>query len=72
MAAKLTKIYSIVTKKSGFKGRLRLAVKTGLSLKRASAIEDRPEVVQKFIEAANSIVGVDIRNFLREVDDAEY
>lgn len=69
MAEKLNKIYTIVTKKAGFKGRLRLAVKTGISLKKGKTIEDSPEIVSRFIESANSILGIDIRDLLLEVDD---
>lgn len=64
MGATLEKIYQVVTNKAGFKGRMRLAVRTGVSRIRAIQIEDTSEIVAKFKEAADEIVGQDIDQFL--------
>jgi len=60
MGAKLDEIYEIVTKKAGFKGRLRLAVKTGIPRVKAVQEEDTPELVATFKEAASEILGKNI------------
>jgi hypothetical protein len=64
MGLTLEKIYKVVTDKSGFKGRMRLAVRTGVSLMRARQMEDTAEIVAKFKEAADEILGQDIDQFL--------
>lgn len=64
MGATLEKIYKVVTDKAGFKGRLRLAVRTGVSLVKARQIEDTAEIVTKFKESADEILGQDIDQFL--------
>ena len=63
MGATLNKIYKIVTQKAGFKGRMRLAVKTGISRTKALRIEDTKEAIAKFRSAANEIIGRDISEF---------
>ncbi len=60
MGAKLDEIYEIVTKKAGFKGRLRLAVKTGIPRVKAVQEEDTPELIDTFKKAASEILGKDI------------
>ncbi len=65
MGGNLEKIYQIVTNKAGFKGRMRLAVKTGLSRVKAANVEDNPELLSKFKKAADEIIGVDIDEFLK-------
>ena len=65
MGMMLEQIYQVVTQKAGFKGRMRLAVKTGISRVRASQMEDNSEVILKFKNAADEIVGQDIDEFLK-------
>jgi hypothetical protein len=57
-------IYKMVTEKAGFKGRMRLAVKTGISRTKGAQIEDTPEMTLKPKHAADEIVGIDIDQFL--------
>ena len=63
MASMLNEIYKIVTEKAGFKGRMRLAVRTGISRTKAAQMEDTPELITKFKKAADEIVGKDIDPF---------
>jgi hypothetical protein len=63
MGTMINEIYKIVTEKAGFKGRMRLAVKTGISRTKGAQIEDTPEIVSKFKRAADEIVGTDIDQF---------
>lgn len=65
MGAMLDQIYKVVTMKAGFKGRMRLAVKTGVSRVRAAQMEDESETIMKFKTAADEIVGQDIDEFLQ-------
>jgi len=60
MGAVINEIYRIVTDRAGFKGRMRLAVRTGISRTRAAQMEDTPDMITKFKEAADEIVGSDI------------
>jgi hypothetical protein len=60
MGFMINEIYKIVTEKTGFKGRMRLAVRTGISRTKAAQMEDTPEIITKFKSAANEIVGGDI------------
>lgn len=63
MGATLDKIYKVVTDKAGFKGRMRLAVRTGISRTKAVQMEDTPEIITKFKKEADEIVGQDIDEF---------
>ena len=63
MGATIDEIYKIVTEKAGFKGRMRLAVKTGISRVKGVQMEDTPEMISKFKNAADEIVGQDIDLF---------
>lgn len=63
MGATLVEIYNIVTDKAGYKGRMRLAVRTGISRIKASQIEDSPENITKLKTAADEIIGQDIDQF---------
>ena len=65
MAVMLEQIYQVVTRKAGFKGRMRLAVRTGISRVRASQMADESDVIMKFKTAADEIVGQDIDDFLK-------
>lgn len=64
MAEKLEMIYRVVEEKAGFKGRMRLVVKTGVPRSVASSMTDDPSVVEKFKMAASDILGHDINDFL--------
>ena len=63
MGAMINEVYKIVTEKAGFKGRMRLAVRTGISRTKAVQIADTPEMIMKFKSAADEIVGRDIDPF---------
>ena len=63
MGAVIDEIYKIVTDKAGFKGRMRLAVRTGISRTRAAQMDDSPEMITRFKKAADEIVGRDIDPF---------
>jgi len=65
MGVMLEQIYQVVTRKAGFKGRMRLAVRTGISRVRASQMADESDVIMKFKTAADEIVGQDIDDFLK-------
>ena len=64
MGAKLLEIYEIVTKKAGFKGRMRLAVRTGISRTRAAGMSDDKKTVTQFKRAAVAIIGRSINDLL--------
>jgi hypothetical protein len=63
MGAMINEIYKIVTDRAGFKGRMRLAVRTGISRTKAAQMEDTPDMITKFKKAADEIVGGDIDPF---------
>ena len=63
MGQRLLDIYSAVTKHKGFKGRLRLADKTGYSKTKAASVEDSPELISIFERAAREILGKDLREY---------
>ncbi|MCJ7525567.1 MAG: hypothetical protein MUP71_10165 [Candidatus Aminicenantes bacterium] len=64
MAEQLEQIYRIIEEKTGFKGRMRLVVKTGVPKSLAISMHDDPAVMEKFKIAANDILGRDINEFL--------
>jgi hypothetical protein len=64
MAGKLEQIFRVVEEKAGFKGRMRLVVKTGVPKSVASQMSDDPELVDKFKRAASEILSHDISEFL--------
>ncbi len=64
MAEKLELIYRVVEEKTGFKGRMRLVVKTGVPKSVAASMPDDPQIVEKFKFAASDILGHDINEFL--------
>ncbi|HOW45739.1 MAG TPA: hypothetical protein PK919_11305 [Candidatus Aminicenantes bacterium] len=64
MAEKLEMIYRVVEEKAGFKGRMRLVVKTGVPRSVASSMTDDPMIVEKFKTAASEILGHDINLLL--------
>lgn len=65
MGVTLNEIYKLVTDKAGFKGRMRLAVRTGVSRTKAEEMADSPEIIAKFKKEADEILGQDIDKFLR-------
>jgi hypothetical protein len=65
MGVLLDEIYKVVTEKAGLKGRMRLAVMTGIPRTKAVQMEDSAEIVSKFKSAADEIVGVDIDEFFK-------
>jgi len=65
MGNTLEEIYKIVTEKAGFKGRMRLAVRTGISRVKAAQIDESPEIISKFKNAADEILGKDIDQFFK-------
>jgi hypothetical protein len=52
---KLVCIYELVTEKIGLKGRLELAIKTGIPLSQAALLDDTEELVHQFKNAASDI-----------------
>lgn len=60
----LERIINVVEQKQGFKGRMRLAVRTGVPRKKAMQIEDSSEIVSKFKAAASEIIGKNVEEFL--------
>jgi hypothetical protein len=56
MGEKLVRIFEIVTEKAGFKGRLELANKTGISMAQAAEIKDTEELVKKLKAVAGDII----------------
>ena len=65
MAQILDQIYRIVEEKTGFKGRMRLVVKTGVPRSVAASLPDDPQIVEKFKFAASDILGHDITEFIQ-------
>ena len=65
MGKLLEEIYDVVTDKAGFKGRTNLAVKTGISRTKAGEMDDSADLISKFKQAADEIVGQDIDKFLK-------
>ncbi len=60
MGEKLVRIFEIVTEQAGFKGRLTLASKTGISLNQASEMKDTEEMINKLKAAASEILNKSI------------
>lgn len=61
----LIDIYDIVTARTGFQGRMRLAVRTGVPRVKAQEIEDKPELVEKFKKEASEILRTDITPLMK-------
>ena len=64
MGAKLEQIYDIVTQRTGLKGRMRLADRTGVSKAKAAEMEDTDKLIKKFVKAASEIIGEDISELI--------
>lgn len=56
MGEKMVRIFEIVTEQAGFKGRLELANKTGISMAQAAEMKDTEELVKKLKAAAGDII----------------
>jgi hypothetical protein len=56
MGEKLIRIFEIVSEQAGLKGRMELATRTGISLNRATQMQDTDELVKKMKEMAKSIL----------------
>ena len=59
MGEKLKKYYELVQAKEGIKGKMRLAIKTGVSSNAAEEAPDSDENLKLFFEAAQEIMGPD-------------
>ncbi len=66
MGQALAEIYRIVEEKGGTPARIKLATMTGLPQKDAAEMKDKPEVVEKFKNAASSILNCDIDELLKK------
>jgi hypothetical protein len=64
MGTQLEAIYNLVTQKTGFTGRMRLAVRTGVSRVKAAEMEDTDKILKKFKNAAAEIIGQDVDGLL--------
>jgi hypothetical protein len=64
MGARLQAIYELVTQKTGFKGRMELAVRTGVSKTKAFEMEDTDKMLKKFKDEAAEIIGKDVDELL--------
>ncbi len=56
MGDKLVRIFEIVQEQAGLRGRMELAVRTGISLNRAMAMTDAEDVVKRMKDVASSIL----------------
>ena len=65
MGKTLLKIYDVITDKTGFTGRMKLAEMTKVSKDKAAELEDNEELLAKFKKAASEILGKNIDEFLR-------
>jgi hypothetical protein len=61
----LKQVYDLVTTKSGFKGRMRLAVMTGVPSSRAIEMPDDQEILARFKRATDEILHEDITPLLK-------
>ena len=62
----LEQMYDIITGKAGYEGRLKFAQKIGIAKNKASEIEDTPELLVKWKEAASTIIDQDIDSLLKK------
>ncbi len=62
----LMEIYKIVEEKGGISARIKFASATGLPMKDASEMKDKPELIELFKAKADDILGVDIDAFLKK------
>ena len=56
MGEKLVRIFEIVTEQAGYKGRLELANKSGMTMAQAAEIKDTDELVKKLKATASEII----------------
>jgi hypothetical protein len=64
MGEKIVEIYEVVTRLAGLKGRMQLAVKTGISRTEAQTTADSPDKLSKFKKEASEILGRDVSELL--------
>jgi hypothetical protein len=64
MGARLQELYDLVTQHAGFKGRVRLAEKTGVSREKAAKMADNDKNLKKFKDAASEIIGKNVDELL--------
>jgi hypothetical protein len=64
MGVKLEELYDLVTQKAGFKGRMQLAVRTGMSKVKAAEAEDTDKLLKQFKAEASEIIGQNIDELL--------
>lgn len=62
----LAEIYKIVEEKGGTPARIKFASATGLPMKDAAEMKDKPELIELFKAKADEILGVDIDDFLKK------
>ena len=56
MGEKLVRIFEIVTERAGYKGRLELANKSGMTMTQAAGMQDTDELVKKLKATASEII----------------
>lgn len=56
MGEKLIRIFEIVQEQAGLMGRMELAIRTGISLNRATQMQDTDDVVKRMKDVASSIL----------------
>ena len=56
MGEKLVRIFEIVQEQAGLRGRMTLATRTGISLIRATQLNDTEDVVKRMKDVASSIL----------------
>lgn len=66
MGQVLAEIYRIVEEKGGTQARIKLATMTGLPLKDAVEMKDKPDVIEKFKNAASDILNSNIDDLLQK------
>jgi hypothetical protein len=66
MGDKLVEIYKIVEEKGGSASRVRLVEVTGITMKNAEEIKDKPDILDKVKESASDILKSDINELLKK------
>jgi len=64
MGEKIVKIYELVTDKAGLEARMELAKRSGVPRSKAAQVEDKDELLEKFIRLASEIIGQDVNDLL--------
>ena len=66
MGDKLVEIYKIVEEKGGSASRIKLVELTGITMKNAEEIKDKPDIIEKVKDAASDILKSDINELLKK------